>query len=104
MVWPRPPGNKTLAPPAKFEHTLESVQGTATSVFPVENICYKFFPVHLHCPLIIYEAFLSFFHIIELFVLDNLLFTLVLPYCMLTLFLLLLHYYCFNFIFWSYDL
>ena len=44
MVWPRPPGNKTLAPPAKFEQTLESLEGTATSVLPVENICYKFFP------------------------------------------------------------
>ena len=39
MVWPRPPGNKTLAPPAKFDRILESLEGTATSVLPVENIC-----------------------------------------------------------------
>ena len=53
MVWPRlPPENETLALPAKFLHTLESLEGTDASVLSVENICYKFFPVHLHYPLI----------------------------------------------------
>ena len=44
MEWPRPPGNNTLAPPAKFEGTLELLEGTDTSCLPVENLCYKFFP------------------------------------------------------------